>query len=65
MVREVVQKNKVRGVESATANGANMATTIVEKIELPSADINEAALRWLRSNCGSFLMGWVLDERKA
>jgi len=32
---EVVQKNKVRGVDSATVNGVNMATFITEKIELP------------------------------
>ena len=47
---EVVQKNKVRGVDSATVNGVNMATTITEKIELPSTDVNVAALRWLRSH---------------
>ena len=64
---EVVQKNKVRGVDSATVNGVNMATTITEKIELPSTDVNVAALRWLRSHVGKDekIEGWVLDERKA
>eukprot|EP00435_Cladocopium_sp_Y103_P055182 s631_g18.t1 len=64
---EVVQKNKVRGVDSATVNGVNMATFITEKIELPSTDVNVAALRWLRSHVaeGSNIFGWVLDERKA
>eukprot|EP00435_Cladocopium_sp_Y103_P022126 s772_g5.t1 len=64
---EVVQKNKVRGVDSATTNGINMASRIMEKLELPSTDLNVAALRWLRSNVpeGTQLQGWVLDERKA
>ena len=63
---EVVQKNKVRGVDSATVNGINMATAISEKIELPSTDTNVAALRWLRSAANEKkISGWVLDERKA
>eukprot|EP00435_Cladocopium_sp_Y103_P009415 s1300_g2.t1 len=64
---EVVQKNKVRGVDSATVNGVNVATTITEKLELPSTDVNVAALRWLRSHVPERapLQGWVLDERKA
>ena len=63
---EVVQKNKVRGVDSATVNGVNQATVITEKLVLPSTDVNVAALRWLRSNVhAEELRGWVLDERKA
>ena len=62
---EVVQKNKVRGVDSATVNGINMATRITEKLELPSTDGNVAALRWLKTHSKSVLEGWVLDERKA
>ena len=64
---EVVQKNKVRGVDSATVNGINTASAVVEKLDLPSTDVNVAALRWLRSNAadGSEIRGWVLDERKA
>ena len=63
---EVVQKNKVRGVDSATTNGINMATEIVEKLDLPSTDVNVAALRWLRAHAdGGQVQGWVLDERKA
>ena len=63
---EVVQKNKVRGVDSATTTGINMATTIVEKLDLPSTDVNVAALRWLKSESqGGSVQGWVLDERKA
>ena len=64
---EVVQKNKVRGVDSATINGVNVATMITEKLELPSTDVNVAALRWLRSKLPkeADVQGWVLDERKA
>ena len=62
---EVVQKNKVRGVDSATVNGINMATRITEKLELPSTDGNVAALRWLKTHSKVKLEGWVLDERKA
>ena len=63
---EVVQKNKVRGVDSATTNGINMATEITEKLDLPSTDVNVAALRWLKSQAGGIqIQGWVLDERKA
>ena len=63
---EVVQKNKVRGCDSATTNLINPATVITEKLQLPSTDSNVAALRKLRSLCpGSELAGWVLDERKA
>lgn len=63
---EVVQKNKVRGCDSATTNLINQATVITEKLQLPSTDMNVAALRKLRSTCpGKQLFGWVLDERKA
>ena len=63
---EVVQKNKVRGCDSATTNLINQATVITEKLQLPSTDSNVAALRKLREMCpGSELAGWVLDERKA
>ena len=63
---EVVQKNKVRGVDSATVNGINTASSVSEKLDLPSTDVNVSALRWLRSNVdGEAIAGWVLDERKA
>eukprot|EP00438_Fugacium_kawagutii_P013451 Skav225992 [mRNA] locus=scaffold4003:161449:163482:+ [translate_table: standard] len=63
---EVVQKNKVRGCDSATTNMINQATVITEKLQLPSTDMNVAALRKLRSiRPESQLWGWVLDERKA
>ena len=63
---EVVQKNKVRGCDSATTNLINQATVITEKLQLPSTDSNVAALRKLRAMCpGQDLAGWVLDERKA
>ena len=63
---EVVQKNKVRGCDSATTNLINQATVITEKLQLPSTDSNVAALRKLRAVCpGQDLAGWVLDERKA
>lgn len=63
---EVVQKNKVRGCDSATTNLINRITIITEKLQLPSTDSNVAALRALRSQCPwEALAGWVLDERKA
>ena len=63
---EVVQKNKVRGCDSATTNLINRATMITEKLQLPSTDSNVSALRQLRSRCPlAKLAGWVLDERKA
>ena len=63
---EVVQKNKVRGCDSATTNLINQITQITEKLQLPSTDTNVAALRRLRSSTpDSRFAGWVLDERKA
>lgn len=63
---EVVQKNKVRGCDSATTNMINQITVITEKLQLPSTDTNVAALRLLRSLMPSArFAGWVLDERKA
>eukprot|EP00435_Cladocopium_sp_Y103_P034728 s2383_g9.t1 len=63
---EVVQKNKVRGCDSATTNMINQVTKITEKLQLPSTDTNVAALRRLRSiKPDEGLAGWVLDERKA
>ena len=63
---EVVQKNKVRGVDSATSNGINMATVVTEKLELPSTGANVAVIKWLRSRLPDKpLRGWVLDERRA
>ena len=44
---EVVQKNKVRGCDSATTNLINQITEITEKLQLPSTDSNVAALRSL------------------
>eukprot|EP00434_Breviolum_minutum_P034149 symbB.v1.2.030215.t1/scaffold3380.1/size79486/1 len=63
---EVVQKNKVRGCDSATTNLINRATVITEKLQLPSTDTNVAALRALRSEAPlQQLGGWVLDEKEA
>ena len=63
---EVVQKNKVRGCDSATTNLINQATVITEKLQLPSTDTNVASLRALRSATPmKQLGGWVLDEKKA
>ena len=63
---EVVQKNKVRGCDSATTNMINQVTKISEKLQLPSTDSNVEALRLLRSlvPLGNFA-GWVLNDRKA
>ncbi|CAL1156872.1 unnamed protein product [Cladocopium goreaui] len=63
---EVVQKNKVRGCDSATTNLINQITEITEKLQLPSTDSNVAALRKLQTAApDAELFGWVLDERKA
>ncbi|CAE7645183.1 unnamed protein product [Symbiodinium necroappetens] len=63
---EVVQKNKVRGCDSATSNLINKTAVITEKLQLPSTDLNVAVLRELRTRAGDRrLQGWVLDERKA
>ena len=63
---EVVQKNKVRGCDSATTNLINQITEITEKLQLPSTDSNVAALRSLITAAPERdLQGWVLDERKA
>ena len=63
---EVVQKNKVRGCDSATTNYINQITEITEKLQLPSTDSNVAAIRALHSHAPwAKLAGWVLDERKA
>ena len=63
---EVVQKNKVRGCDSATTNFINQITQITEKLQLPSTDVNVAALRKLKSLLPDLrFAGWVLDERKA
>ena len=44
----MIQKNKVRGYDSATINGINLATEITEKLQLPSTDSNVAVIRMLR-----------------
>ena len=67
---EVVQKNKVRGCDSATINDVNNAVVIKEKLELPSTDLNVATIRKLRTllkrgRKKRGVRGWVLDERKA
>ena len=66
---EVVQKNKVRGCDSATTNMINKITEISEKLQLPSTDYNVAVIRELRSRLAKgsspSLEGWVLDEKKA
>ena len=67
---EVVQKNKVRGCDSATVNDINNATEVSEQLELPSTDLNVAVLRKLKTLLNRLkkdtkIWGWVLDERKA
>ena len=63
---EVVQKNKVRGCDSATSNLVNRTAVITEKLQLPSTDLNVATLREIVTCSGhQRLQGWVLDERKA
>ena len=56
---EVVQKNKVRGVDSATTNGINMATQITEKLDLP-----RSAIGFVRTpKAGSSEGGFSTNER--
>ncbi|CAE7771734.1 unnamed protein product [Symbiodinium sp. CCMP2592] len=63
---EVVQKNKVRGCDSATSNLVNKTAVITEKLQLPNTDLNVSVVRELRTRVGDRpLRGWVLDERKA
>ena len=64
---EVVQKNKVRGCDSATVNDVNNTAEVTEQLELPSTDLNVAVLRKMRSKLKkrARIRGWVLDERKA
>ena len=62
----VIQKNKVRGCDSATFNKINVSAQISEKLQLPTTDLNVAVIRELRSKAeGRQVSGWVLDERKA
>eukprot|EP00971_Amphidinium_carterae_P345185 6486004-Amphidinium_carterae.1 len=62
----VVQRNKVRGVDSATVNLINGATAVVEKLILPNIDACIGLLRKLSSQSpGKALAGWMLDEKKA
>ena len=62
----MVQKNKVRGCDSATFNKINVSAQICEKLQLPTTDLNVAVIRELRSraDCRK-VAGWVLHERKA
>ena len=63
---EVVQKNKVRGCDSATSNLINKTAVTTEKLQLVSTDLRVAVLRELRTRGGDrTLAEWVLDERKA
>ena len=63
---EVVQKNKVRGCDSATSNMINPMTKISEKLQLPSTDLNVSVMREVRTSLvDRQLAAWVLDERKA
>eukprot|EP00971_Amphidinium_carterae_P320733 6374884-Amphidinium_carterae.1 len=62
----VVQRNKVRGVDSASVNLINGAAAVVEKLVLPNIDVCIGLIRKLSSQFpGKALAGWMLDERKA
>ncbi|CAE7236610.1 unnamed protein product [Symbiodinium microadriaticum] len=63
---EVVQKNKIRGCDSANPDLINKTAVINEKLQLPTTDLNVAVLRELRTRAGDRrLQGWLLHERKA
>jgi hypothetical protein len=65
------QKNKVRGVDSATANDINPATAISEDLVLTSTDENvNVIMAWHREAAkqnrpSPKMWGWVLDEKDA
>ena len=65
------QKNKIRGVDSATVNDINPATAISEDLALASTDENvNLIMAWHRASSGKTgkpakLKGWVLDEKDA
>ena len=44
----------------------NVVTVVLEKLQLPSTDVNVAVIRMLpSSSAGAQVRAWVLDERKA
>ena len=49
---EVVQKNKIRGCDSANPDLINKTAVINEKLQLPTTDLNVAVLRELRTRGG-------------
>ena len=64
----VVQTDKVRAVDDASRSGSmtNMATSITEKLQVPTTDINIAVVKSLNeASGGADLSAWVLDESKA
>ena len=62
---EVVQKNKVRGCDSATTNLINQITEIKEKLQLPSTDTNVAAIRKLTQDLSLGQRASRLGARRA
>ena len=66
----VIQKNKIREIDSATINCINKAQSVMEKLALSSTDANVTVIKMIqrgmkRSNKVRKIKGWVLDERKA
>ena len=63
----VIQGSKVRGVDDASISGSevNLASSIVEKLQVPSTDYNIAVLRSLRAQVTGQIGGWVVDETRA
>jgi hypothetical protein len=65
----IIQKGKMRAIDSATESLINPATRVTEKLGLASTDGNVEVIRRLRSLKGPGLSGelaaWVVDERHA
>ena len=62
----VVQKNKVRGCDDASANRVNGTSSRSEKVTLSSVDRIVALVRlWSQLAPGVRLGSWALDEYKA
>ena len=63
----VIQGSKVRGVDDASISGSevNLASSIVENLQVPSTDYNIAVLRSLRAQVTGLIGGWVVDETRA
>ena len=62
----ILQKGKIRNIDSATASSINPATQMTELLEIATTDGNVAIIRKLRTSFpGSIFSSWILDEKDA